>query len=136
MEPVLNFYKVVAKCGHVGRSRYCEKAFFVKAEDGRIAAQVVRKKGRVKHDHKDAILSVKKIDETEYVAGRQANKNDPFFNSSNVQQQRQNFEQIAEHIFKETSNVKYKDNKEDRQKRLAAQHRFERKQNKHAARFA
>jgi len=135
MEQVLNFYKVVAKCGHVGRSRYCEKAFFVKAENGRIAAQAVRKMGRVKHDHKDAIRSVDKIDEAGYVAGRQANRNDPFLNSSNVQQQREHFEQIAECVFKEIPNEKYKSNNEDRRKWLAAQHRVERKQNKHTARF-
>ena len=54
------FYKVTAKCGHVGRNNYIEKDFFVKADSGRDAALIVRCKPRVKHDRKDAILSVKR----------------------------------------------------------------------------
>lgn len=55
----MNYYKVRAKCGHVGRNNYIIKPFFVKANDGKEAAKIVRNTPRVKHDHKYAIIDVK-----------------------------------------------------------------------------
>ena len=55
------YYKVLAKCGHVGRHRYITKWFYVKASSGKEAAYIVRYKPRVKHDHKDAIREVVSI---------------------------------------------------------------------------
>jgi hypothetical protein len=105
------------------------KAFFEKAENGRIAAQRTRFRSRVKHDHKDAILSVDEINEIEYVAGRQAQKKDPFFNSFNIQQQRMNFDKVSDAIFDEVSKKKHKDENDllGRRKKLFALHRLERK---------
>ena len=36
------YYKVLAKCGHVGRNNYIEKDFFIKANSGKEAAYRVR----------------------------------------------------------------------------------------------
>ena len=36
------YYKVYAKCGHVGRNSYILKWFYVKAESGSEAAKKVR----------------------------------------------------------------------------------------------
>jgi len=125
-----NFYEVTAKCGHVGRNHYCLKRFYVKAPDGRCAAKKVREIGRVKHHHKDAIRAVVEISEAEYFAGRQANKNDPYFNSSSVQEQRMNFDRITECVFEETQRIGHV-NGESRKKRLMFQLRMVRKESKY-----
>lgn len=57
----MNMYKVIAKCGHVGKGKYIQIAFAVKANDGKEAAKIVRKFPRVKHDKKDAIINVIKL---------------------------------------------------------------------------
>ena len=50
------FYRVKAKCGHVGRNNYIVKNFYVVASSGKEAAHKVRYFPRVKHDRKDAYL--------------------------------------------------------------------------------
>ncbi len=62
--------------------------FYVCAVNGREAASIVRKKGRVKHDHKDAIREVKQISFEEYLNGLEQNANDPFMNVHNSSDQR------------------------------------------------
>lgn len=74
----MNYYLVTAKCGHVGHSKYISVVFPVVASDGKIAASVVRKFPRVKHDHKDAILDVRKVTLDEYDKQREINNNDPY----------------------------------------------------------
>ena len=82
------FYKVKAKCGHVGRNNYIEKFFYVVAESGKEAARIVRYMPRVKHDRKDAILTVEKISEEEYKVGIEDFKSDMYFHVSNSSEQR------------------------------------------------
>lgn len=84
----MNYYKVIAKCGHVGRGHYINKDFFVKAEDGKEAARNVRFSPRVKHDWKDAIVSVTLITKEEFIQGRKIFKSDPYFNVTNSTEQR------------------------------------------------
>lgn len=84
----LSLFAVVAKCGHVGRDFYAEKTFAVMAENGRHAAAIVRQFPRVKHHHKDAILSVEKISRQRYDEIKQQNHADPFFQCKCVQDQR------------------------------------------------
>lgn len=73
------YYKVKAKCGHVGRNNYIEKDFFVKAESGREAAFKVRHLPRVKHDRKDAIIFVETISYDEYLYGVKCSRDDKYF---------------------------------------------------------
>ncbi len=54
----MRYFIVTAKCGHVGRDNYIPIDFAVKAESASKAASYARDLPRVKHDHKDAILSV------------------------------------------------------------------------------
>lgn len=82
------FYAVVAKCGHVGRHFYAEKTFAVQAENGREAAKIVRTFPRVKHHHKDAIISVEKISQERYDEITRQNFADPYFRCKCVQDQR------------------------------------------------
>lgn len=81
------YFKVQAKCGHVGRNHYILKWFYVKALTGEEAAKVVRDKPRVKHDRKDAIRNVKEITFEEYQTGLKINSKDMYFKSTSKQEQ-------------------------------------------------
>ena len=83
-----NCYIVIAKCGHVGKNYYLPKTFAVKANNGRDAANAVRGMKRVKHHHKDAIISVTKCTQEEYMEAREANREDPYFSCKSIQDQR------------------------------------------------
>lgn len=84
----MKYYKVVAKCGHVRRGHYIIKNFFVKAEDGKDAAYKVRFLPRVKHDWKEAIISVKSITKEEFIQGRELQNHDLYFKVSNSSEQK------------------------------------------------
>ena len=73
-----SYLEVVAKCGHVGRTNYIPISFAVCAKDGRDAAKKVRLFPRVKHNHKDAILSVKEISYDTYLEINKRSKEDPY----------------------------------------------------------
>ena len=81
------YFKVQAKCGHVGRNHYVLKWFYVKASTGEEAAKVVREAPRVKHDQKDAIKNVIKIHFEEYLIGLKINSEDMYFKCTNKQEQ-------------------------------------------------
>jgi hypothetical protein len=102
MEVDMNYFEVTAKCGHVGRDSFYKGLFYVQAENGSEAALKVRYLPRVKHDHKDAILSVSKISFDEFKVGQAAHKENPFFSCSSVQEQREFAEEIAESVHLET----------------------------------
>lgn len=82
------FYKVKAKCGHVGKNHYIEKNFYVVAASGKEAAHKVRYMPRVKHDRKDAILSVEQITQDEFDVGIKINRADNYFKATNSSEQR------------------------------------------------
>lgn len=84
----MKLFKVTAKCGHVGKNYYVIKSFPVQASDGKEAARIARNIPRVKHHHKDAIISVEEITLAEYYLLIQQNKNDPYFSCQNIQDQR------------------------------------------------
>ena len=83
-----NFFEVIAKCGHVGRNKYIPIKFAVEAESGKDAAAIVRRFPRVKHDHKDAILSVAKIDYARYLEINAINDNNPYLKCGSKHEQR------------------------------------------------
>lgn len=83
----MKYYEVNAKCGHVGRNNYIIKKFYVKAETGEDAAEIVRNKPRVKHHRKDAIQSVTKISEEDYLQGLKEMNEDMYFQVQSKQQQ-------------------------------------------------
>lgn len=84
----MNYYKVTAKCGHVRRGHYIIKDFFLKAKDGKEAAYKVRFLPRVKHDWKDAIISVKLITREEFIQGFELHNQDLYFNVTNSSDQK------------------------------------------------
>lgn len=82
------YYAVTAKCGHVKKHKYIEMVLPVMAVDGKKAAKLARSIPRVKHDHKDAIVTVEEICEERYYELKEALNNDPYWACDNVQQQR------------------------------------------------
>ncbi len=90
----MKYWRVKAKCGHVRKTKYVLKDFYVKAESGSKAAEIVRWRARVKHHDKHAIISTVQIGEEQYFQGIKLMQSDPYFNSHNVQEQRRTCEGI------------------------------------------
>ena len=84
----MKYYEVKAKCGHVGKNNYIIGTLFLWAESGKIAAAVARRFPRVKHDHKDAIISVREISRAAYEKGRKSINETPYWSCVSVQEQR------------------------------------------------
>lgn len=62
----MNYYLVKAKCGHVGKEKYYEVDFPIKALSKSDAAQICKRKPKVKKHLKDAISSVIEISYEEF----------------------------------------------------------------------
>jgi len=106
----MKYYEVSAKCGHVGRNNYIIKKFYVKAETGEDAAEIVINKPRVKHHRKDVIIDTKKITEDEYIQGIKEMKEDMYF-QVHCKQEQIRCEAVNEcEIFREVKEepIKYK----------------------------
>ena len=84
------YYSVTAKCGHVGKRYFIPIEFAIRAESAKEAARIARDMPRVKHNHKDAIQSVREISREEYIDLRQRNDSDPYLNCKSIQEQRLN----------------------------------------------
>ena len=81
------YFKVVAKCGHVGRKHYVPITFAVEARNGKEAAEIVRWTPRVKHHQKQAILDCEKISYEEFLEIKKINNNDDYLKCKNNQDQ-------------------------------------------------
>lgn len=97
----MKYYKVIAKCGHVGKSRYYAGAFYEAADDGKEAARIVRTRPRVKHDHKDAILELAEISRADYDRGMLETRANPYFHATNAYEQYLHWDAISEYVFPE-----------------------------------
>ena len=104
----MNYYKVQAKCGHVGKNWFILKWFYVIADSGPEASKIVRFTPRVKHDHKFAIKEVVLITQEEYMFGKRSNDQDEYFKIHNSQQQKFYNEANKELILPEEKPVMYK----------------------------
>ena len=128
----MNFFEVTAKCGHVGRNYYYKGVFYVQAENGKLAAKDVRTKPRVKHDRKDAILSVVKVDYETFKLGEVRYRSNPYFYCHNKQEQIGFLPEIDEKIYYETDDGKHKEhNNSDRRAKIKAIQQFYRKMDKY-----
>jgi len=125
----MNHFKVTAKCGHVGKRQYYKGVFFIRAEDGKQAAAIVREKPRVKHDRKDAILAVEKISYAEYKEGRAAWRGNRYFSCHSRQEQVMFLDEIAADIYNETGHDKYEN--VDKHGKLKVMRRHYRKMDKY-----
>ena len=97
----MKYYKVKAKCGHVGRNYYILKAFYTEAESRKEAARLVRNLPRVKHNRKDAIREVFEITKEDYAKGRKITTNDPYFHVHCKQEQKLLCPNISECVIRE-----------------------------------
>lgn len=79
----MNYFLVTTKCGHVRRTRFIPITFPICAESGKEAAKLARDYARVKHNHKDAILEVKKVSFELYQNQFIINQNDPYLHVKN-----------------------------------------------------
>lgn len=113
-----NYYEVIAKCGHVGKKHYVPIKFAVIAKDGKEAAKMVRQFPRVKHDHKDAILNVNKIDYERYLEIVEMNNNDPYLKCHSRQEQNL-IDNLEDRLEIDLHNQKAKYDKQDRLQRVA-----------------
>ena len=75
--------------------------FAIIAPNGAEAARQARNIPHVKHDHKDAIISVRAVTEREYLAQIDCNQNDPYLLAHNSSQQRTVLDQLQGRIFEE-----------------------------------
>ena len=82
------YFKVIARCGHVGNKFYILIEFHCRAENAKEAAKKIRNSPRVKHHHKFAISSVQEISEVEFLEGCRKMRENPFFKCHNPQEQR------------------------------------------------
>ena len=113
----MKYYEVKAKCGHVGMNNYIIKTFAICAENGREAASRARWMPRVKHHAKDAILSVKEIDEFEYDEIIEINHNDNYFKCESIQDQNAMCD-LDDEIYRNEEKITYKKNKRSKQNKL------------------
>ncbi len=97
----MKYFMVTAKLGHVGKNNYYKGTLFFKAENAKQAAKQARECPRVKHDQKDAILSVTEIDSIIFEAGREFNHSIHYYTCESMQEQRMYFSEIENNIFVE-----------------------------------
>jgi hypothetical protein len=129
----MGFFEVMAKCGHVGVGRYYRATFYVQAENGKAAAALVRTLPRVKHDHKDAIIAVTKVDYAVFQEGNTEHHADSYFNCRNKQEQSLFLAKIEENIHYETDIDKgERRDSSDRRAKRKAMHRYYRKMDKYS----
>lgn len=101
-EVTMKYYMVTAKCGHVGRCFYYKGNFFLRAESAKDAARQVRYFPRVKHDHKDAILSVLEVDYLNYLVGKEFEDLNPYYKCSSKQEQSIYWEEISRNVYEDS----------------------------------
>ena len=103
------YFKVNAKCGHVGRGNFINIDFAVVAENAKEAAAKTRMFGRVKHHYKDAINFVEEINIDEFNELVEKLSNDPYIGCDNIQEQRR-----IEDFYDRISAYDYEEEKKDR----------------------
>lgn len=77
------YYKVVCRCGHVGRKKYVPIAFAIRAMSKGMAMEIAINKSRVKHHSLNDVISVIEIDYDEYKELVEINRNDPYLQCRN-----------------------------------------------------
>lgn len=93
------YFRVVAKCGHVGKGMYFKGRFYVAADSASHAAARTRRFPRVKHDYKDAIISVTEISYQDYLDGQNYEYNRPYYNCKSKQEQALYWDEISQDVY-------------------------------------
>ena len=112
------YYAVNTKVGHVGKGKYIEVTFAIKAENGREAARIAREMPRVKRDNPMAIIDVNELSYDEYLDLLEDNKNNPYLKCKSRQDQNMYCPDIykkVKELYEEVDSFEYK---EKRRKRI------------------
>ena len=94
----MKYFLVDAQFGHVGRNKYIIKTIATSASDWKEATYNVRFIPRVKHNRKEAILNVKKVDYENYLSVKNENNDDMYFKVKSIQEQRKFCKDIEKNI--------------------------------------
>ena len=130
------YFEVMAKCGHVGKEYYYLGAFYECAESKKQAAEIVRNRPRVKHHHKDAIMSVTEITREEFEAGIERKRTEAYYACTNVQEQRSAWDSISAFVYEEPRYAEKKDfSKAERMENRRERIRFAQAKQKSNLRF-
>ena len=96
------YFKVEAKVGHVSKNKFMIQSYYITATSAKEAALTARFDcPRVKHHHKDAIISVTKITYEDYIRGNIEFRNDPYNQCKNIQEQRQYCPDLYQKLYDE-----------------------------------
>lgn len=76
--------------------------FPIKADNGKEAARIARMIPRVKHHHKDAIISCVKVDKDLFDRQIETNRIDPYLVSKSKKEQKETVKDLDERIVKDT----------------------------------
>ena len=112
------YYEVIAKCGHVGKKYYIPIKFAICTVDGKEAARKVRLFPRVKHNHRYAILSVKKISYDKFLEIIRRNDEDPYLQCHSRHEQNKILN-LKERIYEDPQNKVIKEDKKLRRDRIS-----------------
>lgn len=121
----MRYYEVKAKCGHVKKSKYTVKSFYVSAPSGKEAAERGRWLPRVKHHDKFAIIEVNEITKDECLLGKKTNDMDPYFKCHSKQEQNLKCKDLPLQIYEEDKPVPRKKRKNTKRNLLDRQQRKE-----------
>lgn len=92
------YFIVKARCGHVGRDKYIPIHFPIWANTAKDAAAIARNIPRVKHDHKDAVMSVKQVNWIAFEVQKVLNEFDPYLKVGSKYEQNAIMDLIADRI--------------------------------------
>lgn len=106
------YFAVTCKCGHVSRNYYIPIKFAIIASNRKDAAAKARQIGRVKHNHKYAIITNEEISFTEYLKIKEENSKDPYLNVKSKHEQKEIIHLIKHRLIPEVSKAISKENKE------------------------
>ena len=81
------YFSVTCKCGHVGAKHFVRISFPVIATSRKEASAIARYIPRVKHNHKDAILSCEEITYSEFIELQKTSDADPYLKCECKQEQ-------------------------------------------------
>jgi hypothetical protein len=104
-----NLYVVTAKCGHVGKDKYIPIDFPIQASSMKEAAEIVRNRPRVKHHHKDAIISIQAVDHETFEHFLIISNADQYLKVTSSTDQRRLCEDLDDRIIAEDSQEEERD---------------------------
>lgn len=108
------YFIVKVKCGHVGKQFYIPIDFPIMAYDSKEAANIAKKIPRVKHDHKDVILSIREVTFSIYQEQKEKNNDDPYLKIKSKHDQEQYMVEIEKRRILDSHYYRNKDKRKNK----------------------